>query len=41
MMRDYNSKCQPPWKDSELKHKVDEAFKLVVNRDGGSRNGTH
>lgn len=33
IMRDvYNPTCQPPWSESELRHKVDEAFKVETRR---------
>ena len=28
-MRQYNARCQPPWKEHELKHKVADAEKIV------------
>lgn len=28
-MRGYNARCQPPWKEHELKHKVADAEKMV------------
>lgn len=40
LLKDYNSKCLPPWKDSEIQHKVNEAFKLTPVRDGGPINGS-
>jgi len=41
LLKIYNEKCSPPWSDPELAHKASEAFKLIINRDGGSRNGSH
>lgn len=42
-MRQFNARCQPPWKEHELKHKVADAEKIVrgsgkFGMRGGPRN---
>ena len=33
LLRDvYNPRCQPPWEDAELQHKVDDAYKAVSDK---------
>ena len=34
-MRYYNQKCEPPWSEKELQHKVDEALKAQHNKAPG------
>jgi hypothetical protein len=34
-MHYYNQKCEPPWSEKELKHKVDEALKAQHNKPRG------
>jgi hypothetical protein len=34
-MRHYNQKCEPPWSEKELQHKVDEALKARHNKAPG------
>jgi hypothetical protein len=29
VLRSYNARCQPPWKDGELRHKLADAEKIV------------
>ncbi len=40
----FNPRCVPPWSDRELRHKVDEAYKVESERGWllrAERNGTH
>lgn len=32
LLRHYNPKCQPPWAETEIQHKVNEAFKTETRR---------
>ncbi len=40
---EYNPRCEPPWSERELRHKVDEAYRVEIRRgwhlNGDGRNG--
>ena len=31
---EYNPRCQPPWSDGEIRHKISEAFTKPLNEHG-------
>jgi hypothetical protein len=36
-LREYNNKCEPPWNDEELEHKLQEAAKNKLGREAGAK----
>lgn len=38
---EYNPRCEPPWSERELRHKVDEAYRIETRRGWHLSDGTH
>jgi len=36
-LREYNKKCEPPWLEKELEHKLEEAAKNKLGREAGAK----
>jgi len=34
LLEEYNPRCDPPWSDAELRHKIEDAMRTATDRDG-------